>query len=236
MMQNNLFFTKVNTKIMESVRSIKYKYSSLSGKFPSNKNNRTLSFESSLEKDFITLLEFDDDVVEYTEQPVRITYVNKGKKHTYYPDILVKRRSITGNSNSRSTLFEVKYSDHLTKYKAKLDPKFNAAREYSQTVGWEFQIITENEIRTDYLENARFLLKYRDYKSFPDYDFALLLDTLNKLDHTTPEELILIAAKDWNKRAELIYLLWHMVANKFIQCDLTFKLTMDSEIWPNLNL
>lgn len=222
---------------MKPVRNIKYKYSSLSGKFYSKKNNRSITFESSLEKDYITLLEFDDNVIEYTEQPIKIAYTNNGIKRNYYPDILIRRKShAESNCVQKNILVEVKYSSFISKHKLELEPKFNAARDYSIKAGWEFQIVTENEIRTGYLENVRFLLRYRDYNDFHDYDFALLLDTVNKLEHTTPEELIIVAAKDWNKRAELVYLLWHMVANKYIQCDLTNKLTMDSEIWPNLNL
>ena len=54
------------------VRKIKKSYISCVGYFKSYKNNKQLAFESILERDFFTILEFDDAVVSYEEQPFQI--------------------------------------------------------------------------------------------------------------------------------------------------------------------
>lgn len=215
---------------MLPTRKLQRKYSSLSGRIPSRKTNRNHFFESSLERDFETILEFDPFVIEYLEQPIKIQYSFNGKIRYYHPDFLVTFNET--NLNVRPSLYEVKYSATYEKNRLELEPKYNAATAYAKTKGWDFHVVTEREIRTTYLENSRFLLNYRDYEYSNIEDFELLLSTINELSHTTPEELILIAARDRNKRMELIYLLWHMIANYYIACDLNNKLSMDSEIWP----
>ncbi len=55
------------------------------GKFPSLKNGKPVWWESQLERDFLYLLEIDDDVVSYYEQPLRIPYRLNGKKICVFP-------------------------------------------------------------------------------------------------------------------------------------------------------
>lgn len=76
------------------VREINFKYGSLSGNFVSKKNeNRLIQFESSLERDYVYLLEFDPEVYCYLEQPLKIKYVSpQNKRKTYVPDFLVRYR------------------------------------------------------------------------------------------------------------------------------------------------
>src|SRR5437868_5438583 len=51
---------------------------------------RMKGFESSLERDFFILLDFDLNVDRYEEQPVRIEYRDgDGRLRTYTPDVLV---------------------------------------------------------------------------------------------------------------------------------------------------
>jgi len=51
----------------------------------------TSAFESSLERDFLLLLDFDPEVVLYEEQPVTINYHDdQGRRRRYTPDVLVR--------------------------------------------------------------------------------------------------------------------------------------------------
>ena len=56
------------------VRKIPKNYRSVTGTFPSYKNKRNIFYESLLERDFYLLLEFNDDVDSYEEQPFKIYY------------------------------------------------------------------------------------------------------------------------------------------------------------------
>lgn len=59
-------------------RQIKKNYRSVTGHFPSVKNNKSIGFESSLEKILFLYLEFDNTVETYKEQP-RIMIIKNGK-------------------------------------------------------------------------------------------------------------------------------------------------------------
>ena len=71
------------------------------GKFPSLKNKTSIWFESHLERDYIHLIEFDDDVIKYREQPFKIKYSLNGNQRLYTPDFFVERQN-------RNQIIEVK--------------------------------------------------------------------------------------------------------------------------------
>lgn len=216
------------------VRKIGMNHTSLTGKVFSEKNGVARFFESSLERDYIYILEFDHNVRSYEEQPVTIEYLDEiGKKRTYTPDFLVQFKNHTNLSASlKPTLVEVKYRTDLWRNWKELKPKFKAALDFAGHKNWKFKIMTEIEIRTEYQYNARFLSKY--LKANTDLDkMNHLMDIIKEFDLTTPEELIAAAAIGPKMQGYYLYTLWHMIANGFISCDLTHKLTMNTEIWVN---
>ena len=119
-------------KISMKKRKIGYTYSSVSGHFAFRKQ-KSIAFESTLERDLITILEFNSSVYDVTEQPVTIEYVNKnGRNVTYTPDFLVifndPNNLIHSTKISRKPwLIEVKPRDVLIKKYEELKPKFKIA-------------------------------------------------------------------------------------------------------------
>lgn len=72
------------------VRKIPKNYLSVTGGFTSEKNARMLGCESLLERDLMILLEYDDTVQSFEEQPVKIPFAVDGRKRKpYVPDILI---------------------------------------------------------------------------------------------------------------------------------------------------
>ena len=71
------------------VREINLKHFSLSGQITSLKNNSIVKFESSLERDYSILLEFDSNVKNYLEQPLVIEYSINNRKRRYTPDFFI---------------------------------------------------------------------------------------------------------------------------------------------------
>lgn len=201
----------------------------------SDKNNRGISSESTLEKDFVSILEFDPNVIHYEEQPVCIHYQNDNRIAKYTPDFLVVERVWDERKNDfieKSKLIEIKYRADLKENWSILKPKFQAAIKYCGHYGWTFKILTEVEIRTSYLNNIRFLQRFRN--SPMDYDYSTLLKTIiNELKETTPEEVLLVASNDLMRRAELLYVIWAMISRYEIKCDLTRDLSMNTLIWIN---
>ena len=216
------------------VRKIPLRYSSVAGVIPSKKNMRLHEFESSLERDMIALLEFDSNVQAFEEQPVRIEFLGKtGRLHSYTPDVLVHYRSDKPpGAWLKPRLIEVKYRATLWAEWTTLRPKFQAAIRFASERGWEFKILTEKEIRTHYLENVRFLNRYRWARVELGY-IHRLQELLQLLPDTTPAEIIQLAARDAYKQAEYLFALWHMVALGVVGIELTHKLTMQTPIWSN---
>jgi hypothetical protein len=129
------------------VRKIPENYLGVTGAFPSAKNDRALGFESPLERDFMIQLEFDPEVASFEEQPVRIPVVRKGKRPVgYVPDVLVHYHPGRNGRRRKPVLTEVKKRTDLEKNKAKYAAKFAAARKFAAERGWEFRIVSEEEI------------------------------------------------------------------------------------------
>jgi hypothetical protein len=208
-------------------RTIPKNYRNVTGRLASSKNQRLVGFESTLEKDFYLLLEFDSDVASYKEQPVTISYNAFGQQHHYTPDVLVHYQP---SADVIPALCEVKYRTDLRDNWADYRLKFKAARRYARRRGWRLRLITEREIRTPRLGNARFLRHYRDQVA-DIQDQALVLSTLQQRQKMTPEALISACSHDPVRQASLIPVLWHLIAIRQIAVDLGVPVTMHSPVW-----
>ena len=221
--------------IEKPIRNIGMGTSSLRGKISSSKTNRQHKFESSLERDFIEIVDFNDNVKHYCEQPVTIEYKLDGVSHYYTPDFIVYYNSKT----IKPLLCEIKHRKDLKKNWNELKPKFKAAIQYASNNNWRFKIITEKEIRNQYLENIKFLSNYKEDKidrlgfltGINEIDFKLLRFNMEEIKITTPEELMFMSTSNKEKQAELLYTIWYLVANFWVKCDLSKPLTIKSEIW-----
>jgi hypothetical protein len=191
-------------------------------------------FESALERDLLIQLDFDDSVASFEVQPVTISYQDpEGTDRQYTPDVLIRFcRARRLGGPRRPWLCEVKYRQDLRRNWAALKPRFRAARRYASRRRWEFHILTELEIRTPYLDNARFLRRYRDLNADVSW-CTLVLDALDIQEESDPQSLIAAVFRDpWNQ-ATLLPVVWYLVANRSIGVDLTRPLTMRSRIWAS---
>lgn len=216
-----------------SVRAVPKNYRNVTGVAASKKADGAY-FESTLERDLLTLLEFDLMVDSFEVQPIRVNWYDENNKtRTYTPDVLVfYRKDIESVANRKPLLIEVKYREDLKKDWANLKPKFLAAVRYAKSRGWRFKLLTEVEIRTTYMENAKFLLPY--LHQYIDDAFEIkIFDKLKDMREATPESIIKAIFKDkWNQ-AELIPTIWQMIAQRKIGTDLSAPLTMTSAVWSN---
>lgn len=183
-------------------------------------------------RDFTSLLDFDLNVLYYTRRPFPVPYTDgEGRGRIYTPAFFVKYRSdIVPAKWMPPLLCEVRSREDLARNWAALKPMLRAGLRYARERRWRFQIVTEREVRTPYLENARFLSPYREKET--DWRHTdLLLDMLYELRLATPEALLAACAADEAERAELLPSLWEMVSKKRLGVDLTQPLTMRSDIW-----
>jgi TnsA endonuclease N terminal len=149
-------------------------------KFPSLKMGRNIWSESTLESDYIYLLEFDQLVVKYKEQPFRINYIYQCKKYTYVPDFFVQLKN-------KFQVIEVK-----PKVKANTEAnllRYCIIRSILLNLGYEFVVATEDLIRIEpLLENVKKLWRYARTPIHPLYQ-VYCKDFLLKRQEATLQEL-----------------------------------------------
>jgi hypothetical protein len=114
-------------------------------------------FEGGLEYDNLLLLALDPTVANFEVQAVRIPWRDEsGREHWYTLDCRINHL----DKRAKPLLCEVKSPDVLKKHWAEFKPKFRAAIHYANEHGSRFKIVTEKEIRTQYLKSARFFLPF----------------------------------------------------------------------------
>lgn len=221
---------------IKRVREVNLKYSSLSGVVNINSVRQPIQFESSLERDFIYLLEFDREIKQYLEQPLEIGYSDDlGKNRRYIPDFIVFYYS------RQTEVIEIKYESTLIDKKDELKFKFSAATEYCNKQGFLFKIITNKYIREERgieLQNSIFLSRYKCFfdnmeknriaHSSLSMNLILLSQMMRNLGEVSVRELVCKSTPDEHKRAELIFLTWYMVASNLLYVNMMEKLTIDS--------
>lgn len=223
-------YMKERDEILRSVRAVKSNGKTVVGFQSSYKNAQMVQFESSLEKDFIRMVEFQTSVDRYVSQPLKIEYLDdEGKQRSYTPDFIVYYRK-DRLPKAVPTIFEVKYRNDLKENWKEYKPKFKAALSYAKVRGWKFKIVTEVEIRTMYTVNATFLLPYKRRKMESTL-LADILEGMRILKTTTPFKLLAFATHDEERRMELIPALWYLISQGMVGCDLEEKLHMESAIW-----
>lgn len=135
------------------VRIIKKSGSSVVGSFPSTKMGRPIRYESTLERDFIYLLEFTDSVTYFEEQPMTVSMrLSDGLSHFYTPDFLVV-------DNMLPTINEIKPSTQLCE--PHTIQQIEIGKRWADENNYLFRLYTEKEIRFGTrLENIKLLFRY----------------------------------------------------------------------------
>lgn len=208
------------------VRPLKTSRRCLTGRVSTG--GESANFESSLERDWIAVLDFHPAVKSICEQPFSLYYDIEGVKRRYTPDVLAEWSTPKGNV--KTIVYEVKPIDELRANWKSYRPRFKAAVRYCRLRGWKFKIVTEREIRTPYLKNAQFLRRYRALDPQTLIGDQLLY-TLKALGPTTPQALLAASYLYQETRLRAIPELWRLVACGQIGVFLNEKLTMNSTIW-----
>lgn len=184
-------------------------------------------FESSLERDWLLALDFDPSVQTIQIQPFSLQYEHEGSMRRYTPDVQADFVSAAGGE---TVVYEIKPWEELHANWLSYRPRFKAAVCYCRRRGWRFKIMTERQVRTALLENAKFLRRYR---GLPEQDLFVqqLMYTMRALGKTTPQTLL--AASYWTEEARMTALpmLWKLIATRRLATDLKKPLTMSAPIW-----
>jgi hypothetical protein len=210
------------------IRKVPKNYRNVTGVAASDKAVGSAQFESTLERDFLAILEFSPEVDRFEVQPLKIEWRdNQDTPRSYTPDVLVEFRP---EINRPPWLCEIKYRTDLKKDWETLHPKFLRGIRYAKQRHWRFRLITEVEIRTSYLANIRFLSPFK-FRNIPEASTELLFGLVQEARTTTPAKLLQALSPDRQGQAEWLPVLWHLMAHHRIGVDLEVELSMDSPIW-----
>lgn len=219
-------------------RVIKPSRVSVTGRVATEKSDKSHDAESSLEYDFLTLLEYDRRVDRFAAQPITIRWKDATGRHRYTPDVVAQYTDTAMHADPtlRLTLFEVKPREILKSDWKELKPKFRAAIAWTRERDYRFRIVTERDIRTPFLDNVRFLMMFRGKRMTRNPGLTAeiqwrIRETLYDLRRSTPRDLLNVITTVPHYQAEYIPWIWQLMNCNLIGCDLAKPLTMASEIW-----
>lgn len=220
---------------IQPVRKSQTVYGSVSGHY-AFRNEKIIWHESTMERDFLRRLEFNDSVLDVISQPVEIPFTTeKGIQTTYTPDYLVifsSEQFYHPESVPKPILAEIKPNIKLKEDWKKFRIKFKAALAYAKEQGWVFHIYDENRIRDQYLENINFLKRF-NRGQYDTEILDMLVETLKAIGHCRINELPAHLFKSEINVLRGINHTWHLIATKRIACEMNQKLTNSTIIWVN---
>lgn len=141
--------------------------------------------ESELESELLEQLAFSPGVYDLMTQPV-IRYLHNGRKRRYTPDIAVQLYGEMAGFPSRY-LIEVKRKADLVAKADEYASKFEIARICCDQLGAAFRVMTEEQIRTPYLRNARQYLRFRNIDLNDDH--VRQLDVIQSILEACPHSV-----------------------------------------------
>jgi hypothetical protein len=119
-------------------------------------------WRSTWEKTFLSYCDLNESILEYSSEEISIPYFDPttNRMRRYFPDVYIKVKDIDGKI--KKYLIEIKpkrqtvppqkpqrqskkYLNEVYMY-VKNEAKWKAAKEFCKDNGWEFKIITENEL------------------------------------------------------------------------------------------
>lgn len=213
------------------------RYIYVSGNVVTSKSSETLFFESNLEKNFISLLSFDEDVTSIITQPTTINWIYERRKNKYTPDVFVECKNLLDPFRPvRKYIFEVKPTKILNDQWSIFYNRFYAATKWCRERGYLFKLVTEKYIETPYLKNVNFLLQY-DKNRFSTSDLYITpeiesqINGVLNLNPLSINELLFVLSQNKTEQQQFLPYIWMLIRHGKLNAELTTPLTMKTIVW-----
>lgn len=214
-------------------RHIGNRYLYTSGRITLPQKQKSIPYESNLEKNTILLLIFDHAVRSLDTQQVTIKWAtNSGIQQRYTPDIIFEYNDIC----STTFLVEVKPSAILKNEWRNFRSRFKMASKWCKERGCFFKLVTEKYIDTPYLTNVSFLLQY-DQSRFPTSN----LDIIPEIELQIHEilafqplsiiELLQSFSSDKAAQKQVLPYVWMLIRHSKLNTDMSIPLSMKTIVW-----
>lgn len=208
----------------KQVRKIQPTRFSVSGFMPF-KEGISISYESTLERDFLLYFTYMPSVVEIIAQPIRILFVKNRMTYPYTPDFLVRF-----NDGRTSLLVEVKPKSKWQEHWKEWKEKWKAAMVFSKKNECIFHIYDEDKIRHLALFNINAVQRYKRLKcDVEDVDEVLYQVKLH--GSTTIDYLLSRLFAGSLYRAKGLQIIYHLLATKQLTCNWFEPLSEFTEVW-----
>lgn len=143
-----------------AVRKVSNRGGNIIGHFPSLKMKRMVAFESTIERDYLFLLDYEPTVTAFEEQPLTIEYQHDQQVFHYTPDFHVQWGGEPALVECKTRVL-VSAPENLH--------KFDAARVFCEEHGYAFLIMTDHEIRSGFrLQNVKLLTQFARHSVRPE--------------------------------------------------------------------
>jgi hypothetical protein len=172
------------------------------GKFPSLKLNRTVCWQTLLERDFIYLLEFDPNVLSYKERPFSINNASVNLRQDYVPGFLVERPN-------KKQVIEVRVEEQA-KENTEL---YRSIASVCCREGYEFLVVTESKIRVQpLLDNIKLLWRYAITTLSPQHQILCLGFMNGRLNTTFRDAVRFFESENAPKQVVYALIYWGLLS------------------------
>jgi len=222
----------------QGAREIRANHRSVTGWI--NGDYGAVPFESTVEMDFAYLALFDARVVGLHSQPITISYEDENNQSRHYtPDFFVEYSS--DEDQTQRALVEIKMASEMQERGSHFAARFCAAENWCSQNGFEFHLVTDEQIRTECINNIKALYPFR---FATDYRHSVLWKLDADIKANTPmsiEDALQQYVSASTSRAEIQKLIWILVARQSLHIDLgkpwNAKTTLHSNpVWHDPNL
>lgn len=196
------------------------------GSFYSQKNKRTVEYESLSERLFYYYLELDTEVVRYYVQPVQVL-IYEGKEEWFHvPDVLLFRQ------RCMPLLYQVKLEPEEEAKNDRVELCNRYCRTYAMQRDWEYHVVYPKSLPESLSRNLRFLKGFlKERKYYPQWNDRVI-DRLQNIGKCTIEHL----ASTFEDSVDPLLikpLLYHLVAKGTFITDVNEAITSQSVISLN---
>lgn len=218
-------------------RTIGNRFLFSSGRLVTSKSETPLEYESGLEKNFLSLLIFDEAINSIKTQPFTIKWHDGDRPKRYTPDVLIEMLCIEDKGKKiRQFVFEVKPRNILSAEWKLFLPRFRAAVGSCKKHSCLFKLVTDEYIDTPYLTNVNFLLQY-DHSRFPASDLDILpeielqINGVLAFQPLSITELLQAVSNDKAVQQQVLPYIWMLIRHGKLNANMTVPVTMKTIVW-----
>ncbi|MCW8916508.1 MAG: TnsA endonuclease N-terminal domain-containing protein [Magnetovibrio sp.] len=202
----------------QGVREIRANHRSITGWV--NGDYGAVPFESTVEMDFAYLALFDARVVGLHSQPITINYEDENSRHRHYtPDFLVEYTPTEGQV--KRALVEIKLASEMRERGNYFAARFRAAENWCVQHDFEFYLVTDEQIRTDCINNIKALYPFRFAIDFRNFALCELEEKINASVPISIAEVLDTYSSTPAERAEVQKMVWILIATQALHIDLS---------------